>query len=75
MDCNVCDMDATTSAVTKIVVPNFSKIFWDAIVSGTKAIYHKLPYADTPYYLYGLIGIGVFIVLLMLFWFWFNFIR
>jgi hypothetical protein len=66
---------ATESGKLNIEVPNFSKIIIDAIKDALIAGFHKMPYSDTPYYLYGLYALGGLIILIILFWFWSNFIR
>lgn len=66
---------ATEAGKLKIEVPNFTKIFYDGIKDAVIAAFHKLPYSDTPYYLYGLYAIGGLIIFLILLWYWKNFIR
>jgi hypothetical protein len=66
---------ATASGKLGIEVPNFSKVILDAGKDAVITAFHKLPYSDTPYYLYGLYVLGGIIVLIILFWWWYNFIR
>jgi hypothetical protein len=66
---------ATEAGSLKIEVPNFTNILLDSIKGALIAGFHKLPYSDTPYYLYALYGIGGFVLLMSIFWYWKNFIR
>jgi hypothetical protein len=72
-------MDATKSAsysaLTKIHVPDFTGILLDSVKDIALTQFKKLPYWDTPYYLYGLFALGGLIVLLIIMWIYKNFIR
>lgn len=66
---------ATEAGKLNIEVPNFTNILLEAIRGALVTWYHKMPYSDTPYYLYALYALAGIIVLWILVWYWSNFIR
>jgi hypothetical protein len=66
---------ATEAGSLKIEVPNFTGILLDSIKGALIAGFHKLPYSETPYYLYAGFCLGGIAILWLLVWYWKNFIR